>query len=166
MLSSLSRSRMVPLAVVASLISSHLAMAAGPSAEQVEQLEQVVAKEVQTLDGLSNRRIITEYENLSALIYGENNRGLLRIDKNSSKEHKDSVASIAVRYAALKKKVEAIPGAKQAVYVKLFGDRQHSPYYGAVTEDEFKDEHLLFFYGLTGSPIFLILYILSNMDND
>jgi hypothetical protein len=121
---------------------------------------------METLEGLSNRRIVTEFENLAALIYGENTKGLVKADPQSPKAQKDLVAHIVVRYAALRKKVQTIPGAKQAVYVKLFGDRENSPYYGAVTQDEFRDEGFLFLYLFTGSPIFLFLYVLGNVNNN
>ncbi|MBY0369931.1 hypothetical protein K2X33_04540 [bacterium] len=166
MIRSLTSLKSVSLAVVGSFLLSPVAMASEKlSAEQQAAFQQVIAKEIQTLQGLSNRRVVTEFENLSALIYGENTRDLLKVDENSTKEQKDRVAKILVRYSALKAKVQTIPRAKEETFVKLFGDRDNSPYYGAVTQDEFKDEGYLFAYWLTGSPIFLILYVLANMDN-
>lgn len=131
--------------------------------EQVAALRALTAAEKASLQGLSNKRIVSEFESLAAQVYNPMTRELLRVNEATSPERKSAVAKLMVRYSALRSKIEEIPGAKEKVYVKLFGDREHSPFYGAVSQDEFKDESLLIFYALTGSPVFLILYALANM---
>lgn len=160
--------RMIYLTVTLSMVLSALATAAKaePTAQlnqtQIAKMNQIIAKEKAKVDLLNEETVVAEFEHLAALIYSPTTKDLMTVTEQSSDAQKHQVASIKIRYEALKQKVTELER-KEEVYTKLFGTRGLSPYYGAVSQDEFRDEGYLIGYYFTGSPIFLILYVMANM---
>ncbi len=119
---------------------------AAPQALTPEQIkvvtEAVDAKAQELSSALSDEEVSSRFEGLSVLML--------------TKEHESSRASMShselgeasIEYAALGKVIS--PEAKKAVYLKLFGTRGVSPFYGQVSQAEFSDDgfstFIIFFY--------------------
>src|SRR4051812_101857 len=113
-------SKAVCAVLALNLLASSIASAATRelSQDQIQKLNAIVKKEASSLDRLSNEQVVAEFEALSAKIDGTDE---VRLTANASGAHKDQVAQTMIRYSALREKVSTIPGAKEKVYVKLFG---------------------------------------------